>query len=110
MLSHEDVKLIDLVPVTESNGKVVYRQLEAATPRTAFPSRSRATPAAICIAASSCSAAASEHGVALRRQTQDGVPVETCPGRDASWQPFVENVHRFKQQVSQTDLAGLAPP
>jgi hypothetical protein len=31
VLGHEDVELIDLVPVTESNGKVVYRQLQAAT-------------------------------------------------------------------------------
>jgi len=29
---------------------------------------------------------------------------------DASWQMFVEKVHRFKQQVSLTPLAGLAPP
>ena len=29
---------------------------------------------------------------------------------DASWQVFVEKVHRFKQQVSLTPLAALAPP
>ena len=29
---------------------------------------------------------------------------------DASWQVFVEKVHRFKQQVSFTPLAALAPP
>ena len=34
VLGHEDVELIDLVPVTESNGKVVYRQLEAAAAKT----------------------------------------------------------------------------
>jgi hypothetical protein len=36
-LSHEDVQLIDLVPVTESTGEVVYRQLEAATAKTGVP-------------------------------------------------------------------------
>jgi hypothetical protein len=30
--------------------------------------------------------------------------------QDASWQVFVEKVHRFKQQVSLTPLAALAPP
>jgi hypothetical protein len=37
ILSHEDVELIDLVPVTESNGKVVYRQLQAAVAQTGVP-------------------------------------------------------------------------
>jgi hypothetical protein len=31
------VELIDLVPVTESNGKVVYRQLQAAAAKTGVP-------------------------------------------------------------------------
>lgn len=30
--------------------------------------------------------------------------------QDASWQTFVEKAHRFKQQVSLTPLAALAPP
>jgi len=37
VLSHEDVELIDLDPVTESNGKVVYRQLKAASAKTGVP-------------------------------------------------------------------------
>ncbi len=37
VLGHEDVELIDLVPVTESNGKVVYRQLQAAAAKTGVP-------------------------------------------------------------------------
>ena len=35
--SHEDVELIDLVPVTESNGNVVYQQLKAAAVKTGVP-------------------------------------------------------------------------
>mgnify|MGYP000908879592 CR=1 FL=1 len=31
VLGHEDVELIDLQPVTDSNGHVVYQQLTAAT-------------------------------------------------------------------------------
>jgi hypothetical protein len=30
--------------------------------------------------------------------------------RDASWSPFVAQAHRFKQQIAQTEMAGLAPP
>lgn len=37
VLSHEDVDLIDLQPVTKSNGNVVYRQLKAATATTGVP-------------------------------------------------------------------------
>jgi hypothetical protein len=37
VLGHEDVQLIDLVPVTESNGKVVYKQLQAAAAKTGVP-------------------------------------------------------------------------
>ena len=50
VLSHEDVELIDLVPVTESNGKVVYRQLKAAAAKTGVPRAivRRTGPAAGC--------------------------------------------------------------
>ena len=37
VLRHEDVDLIDLQPVTESNGQVVYRQLRAAVTKTGVP-------------------------------------------------------------------------
>jgi hypothetical protein len=37
VLGQEDVELIDLVPVTESNGEVVFRQLEAAAAKTGIP-------------------------------------------------------------------------
>jgi hypothetical protein len=50
VLSHEDVELIDPVPVTESNGKVVYRQLKAAAAKTGVPRAivRRTGPAAGC--------------------------------------------------------------
>ncbi len=37
ILGHGDVELIDLVPVRESNGQVVYRQLKAAAAKTGVP-------------------------------------------------------------------------
>ncbi len=111
VLGQEDVELIDLVPVTESNGKVVFRQLQAAAAKTGIPRAivsdggprpaSRHRPV---------SPEASEHGVVVRHQAQDGVPVETCPGRGRFVAGVRGKVHRFKQQVSLTSLAALAPP
>jgi uncharacterized protein YbcV (DUF1398 family) len=37
VLDQEDVELIDLVPVTESNGEVVFRQFQAAAAKTGIP-------------------------------------------------------------------------
>lgn len=36
-LKHEDVEPIDLVPVTKSNGEIVYQQLEQASKKTGIP-------------------------------------------------------------------------
>jgi hypothetical protein len=111
VLSHEDVTLIDLVPVTESNGKVVYRQLEAAAAKTGVPRL-------ITSDAGSDLHCGIERFRRRHRSTAWTYDVKHKTAcllkhallRDASWQRFVESVHRFKQQVSQTDLAGLAPP
>jgi hypothetical protein len=111
VLSHEDVELIDLVPVTESNGKVVYRQLNATAAKTGIPR-----------------AIVSDRGGDLHagiERFRQAHPTTTwlydikhktacllkhALEQDASWQVFVEKVHRFKQQVSLTPLAALAPP
>ena len=111
VLSHEDVDLIDLQPVTESNGKVVYRQLKAATTKTGVPR-----------------AIVSDNGGDLHsgierfrkghRSTawlydikhKTACLLKHALGHDRSWQEFTAKVHRFKQQVAQTSLAALAPP
>jgi hypothetical protein len=111
LLSHEDVELIDLVPVTESNGKVVYRQLKAAATKTGVPR-----------------AIISDHGGDLHAgierfrkahpatawlydiKHKTACLLKHALEHDASWQAFVAKVHRFKQQVSLTPLAALAPP
>jgi hypothetical protein len=111
VLSHKDVELIDLVPVTESNGKVVYRQLQAAAAKTGLPR-----------------AIISDHGGDLHAgierfrkahpatawlydiKHKTACLLKHALEYDASWQAFVAKVHRFKQQVSLTPLAALAPP
>ncbi len=110
-LSHEDVQLIDLVPVTESTGEVVYRQLEAATAKTGVPR-----------------AIISDDGRDLHKginQFREAHPntawmydikhktaclLKHALENDASWQEFVGEVNRFKQRVSVTPLACLLPP
>ena len=111
VLSHEDVELIDLVPVTESNGKVVYRQLQAAAAKTGVPR-----------AITSDNGPDLHRGIALFRKKHPTTAwlydikhktaclLKHALEGDAAWQMFVAQVHRFKQQVSLTPLAGLAPP
>jgi hypothetical protein len=111
VLSHEDVELIDLVPVTESNGEVVYRQLEAATAKTGIPR-----------AIVSDGGSDLHCGIDRFRQSHPTTAwlydikhktaclLKHALEGDPAWASFTEKVHRFKQQVSFTPLAGLAPP
>jgi len=111
VLSHEDVTVIDLQPVTESNGKVVYQQLESAAAQTGDPR------AIISDQGSDLHA-----GIARFREEHPGTVwlydikhktaclLKRVLERDGSWRKFVEQVDRFKRQVAQTQWAGLAPP
>jgi hypothetical protein len=111
VLSHEDVEPIDLVPVTESNGEVVFRQLEAAAAKTGVPR-----------AIVSDDGRDLHGGIERFRQVHPTTAwlydikhktaclLKHALEQDASWQVFVEKAHRFKQQVSFTPLAALAPP
>ena len=111
VLSHEDVELIDLQPVTESNGKVVYRQLKAAAAKTGIPR-----------AITSDNGSYLHCGIDRFRKThrktawlydikhKTACLLKHALEHDTSWQAFVAKVHRFKQQVALSELAGLAPP
>jgi len=111
VLGHEDVERIDLVPVTESNGEVVFRQLQAAAAKTGVPR-----------AIVSDDGRDLHSGIDRFRQShpttvwlydikhKTACLLKHALEGDASWQVFVEKVHRFKQQVSLTSLAALAPP
>jgi hypothetical protein len=111
VLSHEDVEVIDLQPVTESTGEVVHRQMEAATVKTGVPR-----------AIVSDDGRDLHRGIALFREAHpttvwmyDIKHKTACLlkhdlEKDASWQEFVGEVNRFKQRVSVTPLACLLPP
>jgi len=110
-LRHEDVELIDLQPVTESTGEVVYRQMEAATTKTGVPR-----------AIVSDDGRDLHRGMALFREAHPTTAwmydikhktaclLKHALENDASWQEFVGEVNRFKQRVSVTPLACLLPP
>jgi hypothetical protein len=111
VLGHEDVELIDLVPVTESNGKIVYRQLQAAAAKTGVPR------AIISDGGSDLHAGVEQFRAAhpatawlydIKHKT--ACLLKHALERDASWSGFLEKTHRFKQQVSFGPLAALAPP
>jgi hypothetical protein len=110
-LSHEDVQLIDLQPVTTSTGEVVYRQLEAATAKTGVPRAiisddgrdlHKGINQFLAAHARTVWLYDIKHKTAclLQHALEDG----------SSWQAFVEAVNRFKQRVSVTALACLLPP
>jgi hypothetical protein len=111
VLGHEDVELIDLVPVTESHGQVVYRQLKAAAAKTGVPR------AIVSDGGSDLHAGVDRFRRAypttawlydIKHKTA-GL-LKHALELDASWPGFVEKAHRFKQQVSLGPLAALAPP
>lgn len=111
VLSHEDVELIDLQPVKQSNGKVVYQQLKAAAKKTGVPR-----------AIISDKGSDLHCGINLFRRRHRGTAwmydikhktaclLKQTLQSDPSWGNFTELAHRFKQQVSLSALAGLAPP
>jgi len=110
-LSHEDVQLIDLQPVTTSTGEVVYQQLEAATAKTGVPR-----------------AIVSDDGRDLHKGINQFLQTHATTvwmydikhktacllkhefEKDPLWQAFIREVNLFKQRVSLTPLACLLPP
>lgn len=110
-VSHADVEAIDLIPVTHSDGTVVYQQLEATVAKTGVPRE-----------------IISDHGSDVHAGVVKFCQVhpQTCPiydikhktaavlkhelERDAAWIEFTQLAGQTKLHVQQTDLAALAPP
>ena len=111
VLGYEDVELIDLVPVRESNGDIVYRQLKAAVAKTGVPRE-------IVSDGGSDLHRGIERFRRSHRKTvwmydikhKTAALLKHALQRDRSWQEFLDHANRCKQQVSLTELAGLAPP
>jgi hypothetical protein len=111
VLGHEDVELIDLVPVTESNGNVVHRQLKAAALKTGVP-RAIISDGGHDLHAGVEKFRAAHPATAWLYDVKHKTAclLKHALEHDGSWSKFVEKAHRFKQQVSLGRLAALAPP
>jgi len=110
-VSHEDVEPIELVPVLQSNGDIVYQQLEQAVAKTGVPR-----------------AIVSDHGTDLNagiaKFCQDHP--QTSPiydikhktaavlkqelEQDPAWLTFTHLANQTGRRVQQTALAALTPP
>lgn len=110
-VSHEDVEPIELVPVQQSNGDIVYQQLEQAVAKTGVPR-----------------SIVSDHGTDLNagiaKFCQDHP--ETSPiydikhktaavlkqelEQDTDWLTFTQLANQTGRRVQQTSLAALTPP
>ena len=110
-LRHEDVEPIALFPVRQSNGAVVYQQLEESSKKTGVPreiigdqgSDLQAGIAQFCQAhAETCYIYDIKHKTAtvLKHELQ----------ADPQWQEFTHAAAQTKPKVQQTALAFLAPP
>lgn len=110
-LSHEDVEPIALHPVKQSNGEIVYQQLEEATRKTGVPREILSDQGSdlskgirqFCQAhPETCAIYDIKHKVAavLKRELE----------AELAWQAFTQLARQTKQRVQQTALAALAPP
>jgi hypothetical protein len=110
-LRHEDVEPIAVCPVTQSNGEVVYQQLEASSKKTGIPraimsdhgSDLKAGVEKFCHEHSETSSIYDiKHKTAtvLKRALQE----------DTRWHAFTHEAAQTKNRVQQTALAFLAPP
>jgi len=110
-LSHEDVEPIALCPVRQSNGEVVYQQLEDSIEKTGLPRE-------IIGDQGSDLKAGVERFCQHHPETSDiydikhktAVVLEHELEEDPSWQEFTQLAAQTKQRVQQTALAFLAPP
>jgi len=110
-LTHADVEPIAIYPVTQSNGEIVYQQLEAACKQTGVPREILSDQGSelhkgirqFCQAHSeTCSVYDITHKVAavLKREL----------GAEPAWQEFSGLAAQTIPRVQQTALAALAPP
>jgi hypothetical protein len=110
-LTHADVEPIAICPVTQSNGEIVYQQLEAARKQTGVPREILSAQGSdlhkgirpFCQAhPEPCSVYDITHKVAagLKREL----------GAERAWQEFSTRAAQTIPRVQQTALAALAPP
>jgi hypothetical protein len=110
-LTYEDMEPLELLPVTRSNGALVYDQLRCVKEKTGIPREILADKGAdlklgielFCADHPQTSSIHDiKHGMALLLKKE----LE----KNTSWKDFTKQCKRSKQQLYQTDLAFLVPP
>lgn len=110
-LRYEDVEPIELIPVTKSNGEIVYEQLKTAKEKTGAPREIVADKGSDIKSGierfcsenkETCYVHDIKHGLAIL--------LEKKLANDTSWKDFTGLCRDTKRLVQQTDLASLAPP
>jgi hypothetical protein len=110
-LTHEDVEPITIMPVTHSNGEVVYEQLMQTAEKTGVPRQIVADYGPDIKSGidrfckehrQTCSTYDIKHKNAsiLKRELKD----------DPNWVEFIKNAAQTRKKVQQTAMAALAPP
>ncbi len=110
-LTHEDLEPLTLWPVRQSNGTVVFEQLEQTVAKTGVPRQ-------IIADQGSDVKAGIERFCQLHRQTsylydikhKTAVVLKHVLEADELWSSFTQQAAQTKRQLQQTPLAALAPP
>jgi hypothetical protein len=110
-LTHEDVEPLTLWPVRQSNGTVVFEQLEQTVAKTGVPRQ-------IIADQGSDVKAGIEQFCQVHRQTsylydikhKTAVVLKHVLEADERWSTFTQQAAQTKRQLQQTPLAALAPP
>jgi len=110
-LSHQDVEPLALIPVEQSNGAVVYQQLEAQVAKTGLPREIISDHGTDLKAGlEKFCAAHDETAVIYDIKHKTAAVLKRELGGDAAWLTFAQQANQTKRQVQQTALAALAPP
>jgi hypothetical protein len=111
VLSHEDVEPIALFPVTNSNGEVVFQQLEDTLDKTGVPREILADQGADLNAGIGRFCHQHPHTCSIDDiKHKSAVLLKHTLQHDAHWQAFTQKAAQSKPQIQQTALAFLAPP
>jgi len=110
-LRHEDTEPIELLPVKESNGEIVYRQLESAVAKTGIPREiiaDKGTDLSAGIEKFCLAHPETTYIYDIKHKTAAILKRELS--NDKTWQEFTQLAAQTKHQVHQTPLAFLEPP
>jgi hypothetical protein len=110
-LTHADVEPIAVSPVTQSNGEIVYQQLEEARKQTGVPREILSDQGSDLLKGITqfCQAhPETSHIYDIKHKVAAVLKREL--GEDQTWQEFSRLAGQTTQRVQQTALAALAPP